>query len=756
MVGGSDGAGWERARRALVTPERLRSFFAPRSVALVGASEGSGWARFVVDSLRTARLPGAVVPVHPKHPAVFGLPAVASLKRLDEPVDLAFSLVPTHAVEGVLNDAADAGIRNVIVLAAGYGESGDEGRARERRLAELAVERDITLLGPNCLGYINAQAGSAPFGLRIAPPLRRGPVGIVLQSGALASAVLAFARARAIGISLLSSMGNEAVLTAADVIEYLIEDPDTKAIALFLESIRQPERFLELAGRALAVGKPVVALKVGRSAAGQASALAHTGAVAGDDAVVDAVLRQFGVARVDSLEELLVTAGLFGYERAVPARPRMGVVTASGGACDIVADRCGEAGLSIPEFAGATLTRLRAVLPPFASVRNPLDVTGFLLADQRAAAANIPEAALDVVADDPNIDFVFHSLTLPDARPPDEAPVRRRLDAVSRTRRRAALPIVHFFTTCNDVSPYQRELLDEHGLHVLGGIELGVKALGHAVRWSHARERPRRVARTAAAAAPGTLDGVPDGPWSEADARELVSARGVPVVPAELVTEVDGALAAAARIGYPVALKVCAPGVMHKSDVGGVALGLAGPEAVRAAFPTVLASTGARRDPHRDRRGPVKSADPASRASEATTMAASGSAAGADGVLVAAMRGGGVEVFAGVTVDPSFGPVLAVGLGGVFVEVLADVSLRALPASAAEVREMLRELRGAQLLAGARGRAPADLGRLSEVIARIAESALSLGTALRILEINPLWVDGPRVEALDVLVVTGR
>ncbi|WP_037065318.1 acetate--CoA ligase family protein [Pseudonocardia acaciae] len=706
---------WER--RAVVSPERLRSFFAPRSVALVGASDGSGWARFIVDSLRTAELPGALVPVHPRHSSVFGLPAVARLTELEEPVDLAFSLVPTHAVEGVLNDAADAGIRNVIVLAAGYGESGDEGRERERRLASLAVERDVTLLGPNCLGYINAQAGSAPFGLRIAPPLRRGPVGIVLQSGALASAVLAFARARAIGISLLTSMGNEAVLTAADVIEYLIEDADTKVIALFLESIRQPERFLELAGRALAAGKPIVALKVGRSEAARASALAHTGAVAGDDAVVGAVLRQFGVVRVDSLEELLVTAGLFGQSGAVPAGSRMGVVTASGGACDIIADRCADAGLTVPEFAGPTLRRLREVLPPFASVRNPLDVTGFLLADQRAAAANIPETALDVVAGDPNVDFVFHSLTLPDAAPPDEEPVRRRLRAVAETRRRASRPIVHFLTTCTDVTPYTAGLLDEYGLHALGGIEFGVKALGHAVRWSRARERGARPVLAEAA----VVDGVPDGPWSEARGRELVASCGVPVVPAVLVGDVDAAVAAAGRIGYPVALKVCAASVTHKSDVGGVALGLAGPGEVRAVFSSIRAAAGA----------------------------------DADGVLVAAMREGGVEVFAGVTVDPAFGPVLAVGLGGVFVEALADVSLRALPVCAADVREMLAELRGAPLLAGARGRRPADLDRLCEVIARIAGSALALGPALRTLEVNPLWVDGPRVEALDVLVLTG-
>jgi acyl-CoA synthetase (NDP forming) len=713
----------EAGRRRLVTPDRLRSFFAPRSVALVGASDGSGWARFIVESLRTAGLPGALVPVHRRNLTAFGLPTIANLTELDEPVDLAFAMVPTEAVEGVLEDAATAGIHNMIVLASGYGEGGEEGRQRERRLVELAIERDITLLGPNCLGYVNAQAGSAPFGLHIIPPLRSGPVGIVLQSGALASAVMGFARARAIGISLLTSMGNEAVITAADVIEYLIEDEDTKVIALFLESIRDPRRFTELAGRALEVGKPVVALKVGRSAAGQATALAHTGAVAGDDAVVDAVLRQFGVVRAASLEELLITAGLFGYVTP-PAKPRMGVVTASGGACDIIADRAEDEGIDIPDFDASTVSRLEAVLPSFAAVRNPLDVTGFTLADQKAAASGIGDEALSSVTDDAGFDFVFNSLAVPPAEPEDPAPVERRLAAVAATQERSEVPIVHFTTTCTDISDYGRSVLDRHGLHVLGGIEFAIRAVGHSVRWNHARQR-----RT-------SLDGVPTlptqaadlsgrarGPWSEAQSREFVGDREVPVVPAELVDDVDKAVTAADRLGYPVALKICSAQITHKSDIGGVALGLGSPDEVRAAFPRVY-------------------------------KAGIEEAGRVDGVLVSPMRRGGVEMFVGVTVDPSFGPVLAVGLGGVFVEVLGDVSLRALPVGPDEVRRMLDELRGVSLLTGARGTTPADLDRLSAVIVGIADSALALGDALQTLEINPLWVEGAQIEALDVLVVT--
>jgi acetate---CoA ligase (ADP-forming) len=712
----------EQARRRLAAPDRLRSFFAPRSVALVGASEGSGWARFIVESLRTAGLPGPIVPVHRSLETAFGEPTRKSLLELDEPVDLAFALVPTEAVESVLHDAAEVGIRNIVVLASGYGEGGEAGRERERRLADIAIDRDLTVLGPNCLGYVNAHAGAAPFGLHLIKPVLAGPVGIVLQSGALASAVMAFSRARAIGISLLTSMGNEAVITTADVIEHLIEDDATKVIALFLESIRDPDRFLELADRALAVGKPIVALKVGRSPAGEASALAHTGAVAGDDAVVGAVLRQHGVVRTDSLEELLITAGMFGYVRP-PSSPRMGVVTASGGANDVIADRAADEGLEIPAFAEETASRLAQVLPSFAAIRNPLDITGFVLADAAKAAAAPGDAALNAVVDDPGVDFILNAVAVPTEQPPDPSVIHRRLAGIVATQNRTDKPIVHFLYTCTDLSTYGREILAEYGLHVLGGMEFGLKAVGHALRWSQARARPPAPARIVPVQAMPVGSEFAAGPWSEAASRDFVAGYGVPVVPAELVTTGAEAVAAARRLGGRVAAKVCSAELTHKSDIGGVALGLVGDEAVADGFERVAA---------------------AGRAHARTV----------DGVLISPMRGTGTELFAGVTVDPAFGPVLAVGLGGVFIEVLRDVSLRALPVGADEVERMLGELRGAAVLGGARGRTAVDVGAVAKAVAALSDAALALGPRLETIEVNPLWVEGSTVEALDVLVVT--
>jgi acetate---CoA ligase (ADP-forming) len=717
-------------QRHLVTPARLREFFAPRSLAVVGASDASGWAQFIAASSAATGFSGPLIPVHPRHATVFGRPALRSLRDLAEPVDLAFIMVPTHAVADVIDDAGAAGVPNAIVLASGYNEAGPEGQAEQARLVARAAGHGIVLLGPNCLGFLNAHARAGPFALTIPPPLRPGPVGLALQSGALASVMLAFARSRAIGVSTVVTLGNESMISTADVLDHLVADEQTRVICLFLEEIREPDRFAGAAEEAARAGKPIVALKAGSSPVGRATALAHTGSIAGDDAVVDAVLRQYNVIRVTSIEELIGTAGLLGYDRWPQGR-RMGVVTASGGACGIIADRASAQGIAIPPFAAGTVETIKAHLPPFAAAGNPLDVTGYVLANARTEVLSPVDHALDAVLADPGLDFVlFTGLVVPDARPPDEG-VASRLEERARWLGEriasAPIPVIPVGSTCVDVSSYGRELLGRHHIHLLGGFEAGVQALGNALRWLENRTSGARPTRAGAPPTACVFEGRRDqtGPWSEAAARDLLAACGVPLVPAELVTSADEAARAAARIGRPVALKVCSAQITHKSDIGGVALGLQSEAQVRDAYRRVRA------------------------AAEAVPEAV------VEGVLVTPMRPGGVELLAGVTVDPTFGPVLAVGLGGVWTELLADTSLRLLPVTPDEVKRMLGELRGAPLLRGARGTRPADLDALAEVITNVCGAAASLDGSLRTVEVNPLWVDGDRVEALDVLVVTG-
>jgi len=708
-----------------VTPERLREFFAPRSLAVVGASDTSGWAQFILASSAAAGFSGPLIPVHPRHETVFGRPAVRRLRDLAEPVDLAFVMVPTHAVPDVIDDAAAAGIRHAVVLASGYRELGAEGYARQERLVEQAAGHGILLLGPNCLGFLNAHAAAGPFALSVPLPLRPGPVGIALQSGALATAVLAFARSRAIGVSTLVTMGNESMISTADVLGYLVGDEQTRVICLFLEEIGEPDRFAAAAAAAAQAGKPVVVLKTGSSPAGQVAALAHTGSIAGDDAVVDAVLRQLGVIRVASLEELLGTAGLLGYDRW-PRGRRMGVLTASGGACGIIADRASVLDITVPPFAARTVEAIKPHLPAFAAARNPLDVTGYVLANPRVTALTAIDHALDAAVADPGLDFVlFCGVTIPDVRPPDDRLARlveERVRWLGERIASAPIPVIPIGTTSVDVSGYARDLMTRHGVHLLGGIDLGLRALGHALRWLENRPTVRPPAAINRAA---DVTGTATGSWSEAAARDLLAACAVPLVPAELVTSAEAAALAARRLGPPVALKVCSAQITHKSDIGGVALGVQGDAQVRDAYWRVLA------------------------AGETVPGAV------VDGVLVTPMRDGGVELLVGVTVDRTFGPVLAVGLGGVWVELLADTSLRVLPVTTDEVKHMLGELRGGPLLRGARGTRPADLDALAQVIKNVGDAALSVPDgSLRVLEINPLWVNGDRIEALDVLVVT--
>ncbi len=703
------------AARVLVTPDRLAEFFAPRSVAMVGASESSGWSRFIVAASSAVGFTGPLLPVHPRHQRIFGRPAAASLRHLAEPADLAFILAPTQAVAGVIEDAAAAGVRNVVVLASGYREAGPAGRALEDDLVAAAAGHDIVVLGPNCLGFLNTAARAAPYALTVPLPLTAGPVGIALQSGALASAFLAFARSQAIGVSTVASLGNEAMITTADMLDYLVADEQTKVICLFLEEIGDPAAFSAAALRADRAGKPIVALKAGASPAGQQAALAHTGAVAGNDAIVDAALRQLNVIRVTSIEELLSTAAFLGYQ-PWPKGRRMGVLTASGGACDIIADRASAEGIDIPPFAPETAQAIAAHLPSFAAARNPLDVTGYVLANARSSPLTAIDHALDAALADPGLDFViFTGFTVPDTRPPDDAMaelLESRIDWLARRVASAPIPAVPLGMTCTDINGYARDLLGKHDVHLVGGIELGTRALGNALRWLERRGTVRPLPGR-----PGSQPGQARA-WAESRARDLLTAAGIPVVPGRVARSADDAVAAARDLGVPVAVKTAAAGISHKSDIGGVVLGLSGDAAVRDGYARVVAAA--------DGKG--------------------------NDVLVTAMRTGGVEVLAGVTMDAGLGPVLAVGLGGIWVEVLGDTSLRLLPAGPGEVRRMLGELRGLPLLQGARGGIATDLDALAQVIAGIGELACALD-GLEALEINPLWVCGDQIEALDVLVV---
>lgn len=707
-----------------ISPDQLRAFFHPRSIALVGATDNSRWSIYTYQNLKTFGYAGAIYCVNPRYEVVHGQAAVKRLSDIQEPVDLAFIMVPTGRVYEILEEVAATGIPNAVILTSGFREMGAQGLALEQEILDYAQRHHITLLGPNGNGFVNVMSQTMPYGLPIQPPLVKGPVGIVLQSGALASAVISLAQARHIGLSLLVSMGNETMLSATDVMNYLIEDEQTKVIAVFLESIRQPATFEQIARKALGRGKPIVALKIGKSELSAHSAQVHTGALVGDDAINDAVFKQLGIIRVRSLEDLLTTAGLLGYYPRLPGR-HIGFVTPSGGACDILSDRAEEEGIHIPEFAPETISRLQQVLPPFATAHNPLDVTGYIVVDR-----TLQQQALEVVVNDPNIDGVVFLSEPPRVEPPAPllAPLVEQYQALGTKIRQSRVPILVIGNTFVDLAHFGRFISDKAGIHFIGGIEHGMTALGHALWWQEmAQEASAHVKTQEAepAIAPVHLPETPAGNWSEYATRSFLQSQGIPVVPGLLVTFPEEAVGAAQSLGFPVALKIQGRDILHKSDIGGVLLNVPDKDAVHTGFSTILHNA--------DIHAPDKVVD---------------------GILVSPMRPVGIEMLVSVLHDPLWGQIFTIGLGGIWVEVFKDTSVRVLPVRRDEIQKMLAELRGTTLLQGTRGQQPVNIEKLVDILFRITQVAQGLQEQLVALEINPLVLNGSEIEVLDAFIAT--
>lgn len=697
---------------------RLTSMLAPRGIAIVGASDNSGWSSYTYANLKQGGYPHAIHLVNRRGEPVHGQPVVTSLRDIGEPADLAYVLTGPASLPSVMADAAAAGVSNLVVIAAGFGEMGEEGHKREEQLAELARSYDQLILGPNNLGFINTPDATMPWSQAMPWPMQAGGVGIMSQSGALGIFLLNYLQNRDVGISHLVTVGNEAMVTVAEGIDYLVEQEGTRVIALYLESVRHPDVFLAAAERAMKAGKPIVAYKAGRGALGAKVTAAHTGSLAGDDRVFDAVFRQHGIIRVDSIEDLVTTCGLLDAYGELPGS-RVAFVTGSGAMCGVIGDTAEENGVELPEFAESTVEELRAVgLPEFATAQNPLDTTGYVVIDRNLLPNS--EAA---VSRDPNIDMlvVNGSTPLTQEAATFMSPYFKRRVELSKN---SPVPVIPMEFLPSDQTAFSREFRRTEGApYVVDSLTRGIPALAKAIWWSGLRRAARETA-TAAGAAPAVVH-VPGthGEWSERQVSEFLAANGVPVVPRLLVTSANEAAAAAEQTGFPVALKVSATGLAHKTEAGGVVLGVGSADAAALAYDQIVTAVSA--------------------ASPDTPI---------EGVLVSPMRTEGTDLLVGIVRDETWGLTLVVGLGGIWVEVLQDSAVRALPVTALQVREMLTELKSFQLLTGARGAEPVDLDELSRVIARIAAIAVALGDDVAELEINPLRAAGSRVEVLDALV----
>jgi acyl-CoA synthetase (NDP forming) len=692
---------------------------APQGIAIVGASDNSGWSRYTYANLAQGKYPHAIHLVNHRADRVHGQPTVTSLREIGERVDLAYVLTGPASLPSIMADAAAAGVPNLVVIAAGFGEMGEEGHERERQLADLARSYDQLILGPNNLGFINAPDATMPWSQMMPSPLQAGGVGVMSQSGALGIFLLNYLQNRDVGISHLVTVGNEAMVTVAEGIDYLVEQEATRVIALYLESVRHPDVFLAAAERAMKAGKPIVAYKAGRGALGAKVTAAHTGSLAGDDRVFDAVFRQHGIIRVDSIEDLVTTCGLLDAYGELPGE-RVAFVTGSGAMCGVIGDLSEAHGIELPDFAPSTVEELRAVgLPDFATAQNPLDTTGYVVID-----TNLLPNSEAVVSRDPNIDMLVVNGSVPGTAAAADfmaGNFARRLGLSQAS----PVPVIAMEFLPTDQTAFGRQYRRSQGApYVVDSLTRGIPALAKAIWWSGLR-RAARDQQAVAGAGPVAVDvpGGLEGAWSERQVSALLAANGVPVVPQLLATSASDAASAAEQAGFPVALKVSAAGIAHKTDVGGVVLRIESAGAAARAYDQIIAAVSA--------------------AAPGTPI---------EGVLVSPMRAEGVDLLVGVVRDETWGLTLVVGLGGIWVEVLKDSTVRSLPVTAAQVREMLGELRSFPLLTGARGSEPVDLDELSRVIARIGDVAVALGDDVTELEVNPLRAAGSRIEVLDALV----
>ena len=656
----------------------------PRSIAVIGASRRRGTIGWqIVDNLLRHGYEGVVYPVNPKAAAIHSVPAYPSVSAIPGSVDLGIVVVPKEHVAAVVEDCGAKGVRALVVITAGFREVGGAGAEREAALVERVRSYGMRLVGPNCMGVLST-APELRMNATFAPSMPpEGAVSFMSQSGAMGVTILDYAAEYGIGIRDFVSVGNKPDVSGNDLVQYWAEDEATRVILMYLENFGNPQKFTRLA-RQITKRKPIIVVKAGRTGAGARAASSHTGALAGLDVATDALLAQCGVIRVDTVEELFDLAMAFD-ELPVPAGNRVAIITNAGGPGIIIADACEARGLEVVALSDATQAALREVLAAEASVRNPVDMI----------ASATPESyrlVLDRVLSDEGVEAAIAAFVPPLGVRQEEVAA-----AIVEARRGHEKPVLAVLMGREGL-PQGRAELHEAGIPAYIFPESAARALAAMVRHRRWLERPegefRRfdVDRDA-------VRGVVERARSEGveqlsgpDALAVFAAYGIPTLESRLARTADEAAAAAEEIGLPVVLKIESPDVVHKTDVGGVVVDVRTPAEVRERFDAMVARV----------RETVPAAD-------------------IRGVLVQSYVSGGRETIIGAATDPSFGPLLMFGLGGIHVEALRDVVFRVHPVTDVDAHEMVGSIRGYRVLEGLRGEPPSDVGAIEEVIQRVSQ-----------------------------------
>ncbi len=703
--------------------DTLSAVFAPRSIAIVGASDvASKIGGIPVDYLKRFGYDGAIYPINPRPGLVQGLQAYPSLRAVGQPVDMAICAVPAQLVEATLDDAIAAGVKGVVLFSSGFAEAGEAGVQAQARMAATARAAGVRLLGPNCLGYMNLRRNvyatftPAPGAGRV----RAGNIGIVSQSGAFGAYAYSLARERGLGMSHWITTGNEADLGFADCVEWLAHDPDTHVIMGYMEGCRDGDALRRALAAARAARKPVVVVKVGRTAIGAQAAASHTAALAGNDAVYDAVFREYGVHRARDIAEFFGIAASASIA-TLPKDRSTGLFTLSGGVGVLMADEAGDAGLDLRPMPQAAQDEIRTWVP-FAAPVNPVDITGQVTNDP-----DLMERTARLMMNSGGYASWIGFLAAAGA----SAKFWPVVESLARNLRRDYPDKVLAISTL--LNPENRRTLEEMGCLAFTEPAEAVRAIAALAAFSESFAQAEAEAEAQVRAqVPSTTAGrgtapLPPGTQSEPQGLATLAAAGVATIPHRLADSAEAAVAAVRDMDGPVVMKIVSPDITHKSDVGGVALHLQGDDAVRSAYTRMQDA--------------VRQHVPDART---------------DGVLVAPMLRGGVECIMGVQNDPVFGPMVLFGLGGVFVEVLGDVALHTAPVTHAQALEMVRSTKGFTLLAGARGQPPVDLDVLAANLVALSQLAWRAGDSLQSIDVNP-FIALPKAQgggcAVDAVVV---
>jgi acetyl coenzyme A synthetase (ADP forming)-like protein len=694
---------FDRARQA--TAASLRPIFEPRRVAVVGAGRHGGVGAAVFGNLR-ARFTGDVIPVNPRAEACDGVAAYARLEDIPGTIDLVVVAVPAASVRAVVDSAIAAKVGGLVVISAGFAESGPEGRAAQDRLLERVRDAGIRMVGPNCLGILNTDRSvglDATFS-PVFPP--EGSVAMCTQSGALGLAILDCARQLGLGISSFASIGNKADVSSNDLLQYWAGDARTRLILLYLESFGNPRAFTRIARR-ISRDKPIIAIKAGRSHSGQRAASSHTGALASSDVIVAGLFEQAGVIRVDTLEEMFDLAALMSRQ-GVPTGRRLGILTNAGGAAILAADAAEAGGLAVPELGSETIAALRTALPAAANVGNPVDMLASATADDYGRS-------LRVMLADPGIDSVLAIYVPPLVTSPAEVAAVIADVATGASDK----PVAAVFMQA-DAAPVELGTVPAFRFP-----ESAARALALAAGYGAWRRRPdtaaapMRLDKTAQAVLDRAM--ATGGGWlSTPDVEEVLSAAGIAVVHSVVAADAFAAIAAAGAIGYPVALKAVGATILHKSDVGGVRLDLRNDSAVAEAAAIMQRSLGGR----------------------------------LTGFLVQPAVAAGVELLVGTVEDPSFGPVVLCSLGGTLVELLNSPIARLAPLSSEDIDALIDGMPGSAILGGYRGSPPADRAAIADLLRRVSALVTRCPEILE-MDLNPVRVLSHGLAIVDARIRVG-